>query len=232
MWGCAIAPAPEIEEATQARILVYTVSLLDDPAAPLQARLRALEDLEAAGRSALGPLVARWSRPPDVRFADLRTLPPGPLSPVGVTAGPTTLKQEIEALLYRIIDPEWPEPRDPRGLTPLGPYVVDWGAWLVEHRQDSLQELRTWARSARAGAWRTPAARGALSAGRLPAPRGALAPTFEAPEVQAAFLELQEGLRQGAPAQACARARALAERHPSLVRHAAHLCWRRGITPE
>lgn len=232
MVACASTPGPGPTSAgAQARVATYLVSLLDDPVVPVQARLQALVELEAAGREALAPLVARWSRPGDAPFAADRRLPPGPLT-AEAGPGPTTVKQEVEALLYRIIDPGWPAPEDPRRLAPRGPYVADWAAWWEAHQQDSLQTLRAWALEARAAARRSPAALGAPSAGRLAAPRGPLTPTAADPEAQAAFLELQVGLHDGAPDEACARARALAERHPGLARHAAHLCWRRGVTPE
>jgi hypothetical protein len=226
--GAGLAgPAPADPE------LAYLVSLLDDPVVPLQERLQALDGLQAAGRAAVGPLVTRWARTDDAPFAAERTLPPGPLTPAGPGPGPTTVKQELEALLYRIIDPGWPGPPDPRGLTPRGPYVADWAAWWRAHEQDSLPELRAWAAAARGALRVSPAASGAASAGRLPAPRGPVeAPPPAAPEVQAAFRELQEALRSEAPAAACAHARRLAARHAALARHAAHGCWRVGITPE
>lgn len=227
--SCQAAPQAGLPTAAptalnRARVdVAYDVSLLEDPVVGPEQRERALLRTQAAGLLAFEPCITRLASPQDAWAFD-RSPFASPLVPDPAAAGPTTVKQELEGLLYRLLDGGPPPASDPRALGATdGPYVGDWAAWWAEHRGQTLGELRAWAASARARRHPNPVAAEAMGRAAGPAPHGALGPRAEADsEHIAAFSRLRARLESGKAT--CAALEEIGEGRPALDRHVKQAC--------
>jgi hypothetical protein len=237
--ACAGARAKEVRgldvssaaaRATQ-ETLRDQVEDLGDPLLPDDEKLAALVALEAAGLAAVPALVARLLAP-DAFFVARRRVEPGPLFSGPPLETATSVRFEVEALLYRLITPPdaWaPTPALGPGAPPrpasLQPFVEDWPAWWAEHRGDSEEALHAWSRAALAQA----APRGLMLApGAARHPRLTVPPprVEVAEEVRAAYRAMREVVRgvrahERTAAEAAAELRTLGGLDPRLARHAA-----------
>lgn len=149
---------------TETEELRAQLRILDDAAAPRDAKRVACDRLTDAGTAAIPVLIERLHNSDDPIFLDAVRVQTGPMHAGAPVVRDVTVKFQVESLLYRIIYPEpWPAdgPTPPADRGPaniaeaLSPgilansrpplaFVEDWASWWKTHAGESLDTIRAW----------------------------------------------------------------------------------------
>jgi hypothetical protein len=153
------------------------IALLDDIAAPADAKQAASDALVAAGKAAIPVLIGRLENPEDHLYLDGVRVPTGPMNAGPPATMPVQVRFQVESLLYRIVRPPAEKPAasvragaraasggvptidherlgvETTRATPELRLVDDWPAWWRAHRDESLEQIREWFRDEAERRW-------------------------------------------------------------------------------
>ena len=148
--------------------LRYDVVLLGDPVAARDDKLRAVDELGAAGLAAVPLLIERLKNVDDAVFLDDVPLETGPMNPGPPVKARTTARFMCELVLYRIIAPEPASPSVALGARskktgldatrPAGGIEIevprppvawgrDWSGFWAKHKGESLDTIKRFSQS-------------------------------------------------------------------------------------
>jgi len=142
------------------------ITILDDEAAPGDAKMVSSDAIVAAGKTAISLLIDRLQQPDDPLFLEQLRVPTGPMHAGPPAVVPVRVKYHVETLLYRIVYPSGTIADDgaapatgdsPADLIsrdvldqerpPLA-FIDNWPAWWQTHQGESLDEIQSWSQGA------------------------------------------------------------------------------------
>ena len=216
----------------------YRILVLGDDVVTVDDKHEASEVLVGAGKDAIALLVERLLDRRDALFLEQTSVATGPLHAAPAALLPTTVRYQVETLLYRIVAPQRralenktrldalkPQVSAPDVRPPI-PWVADWGLFQRAHKNESIEDIRAWSAEELDRRWQAIDERlhapvvPASSVGSAPAPRdeGADVNALRAQyaKARAIFMEARRDPKQGTDAR---RSLALLGKHPRLKVH-------------